>query len=76
VPDPDAVKAAIADGSGFIALPRRPRAEEPAPDTPVLLHAPTARPSDTRFPTQRHGTSGNPHVALVRDHLFQAARDW
>ncbi|MEV7739656.1 LysR family transcriptional regulator [Streptomyces sp. NPDC088921] len=76
MPDLNAVKAAVAGGTGFTVLPRYLCAEELRSGTLVLLHDPEDPPINTSFLVQRPGTSGNPHVALVRDHLLQAARDW
>src|SRR3954469_4319868 len=76
MPDLNAVKAAVAGGTGFTVLPRYLCAEELRSGTLVLLHEPDDPPINTSFLVQRPGTSGNPHVALVRDHLLQAARDW
>lgn len=76
MPDLNAVKAAVAGGTGFTVLPRYLCAEELRSGTLVLLHDPEDPPINTSFLVQRPGTSGNPHVALVRDHLLMAARDW
>lgn len=76
MPDLNGVKAAVAGGTGFTVLPRYLCAEEMASGALVLLHDPDDPPINTAFLVQRPGTSGNPHVALVRDHLLQAARDW
>jgi DNA-binding transcriptional LysR family regulator len=76
MPDLNAVKAAVAGGTGFTVLPRYLCVEELRSGTLVLLHDPDDPPINTSYLVQRPGTSGNPHVALVRDHLLQAARDW
>ncbi|MFF7523229.1 LysR family transcriptional regulator [Streptomyces pseudovenezuelae] len=76
MPDLNGVKAAVAGGAGFTVLPRYLCAGELASGALVLLHDPDDPPINTGFLVQRPGTSGNPHVALVRDHLLQAARDW
>jgi DNA-binding transcriptional LysR family regulator len=76
VPDLNGVKAAVVGGTGFTVLPRYLCAEELASGALVLLHDPDDPPINTAFLVQRPGTSGNPHVAQVRDHLVQAARDW
>ncbi|NEA98987.1 LysR family transcriptional regulator [Streptomyces sp. SID13726] len=76
MPDLNAVKAAIAGGVGFSVLPRYLCTEELASGALVLLHDPDDPPINTAFLAQRPGTSGNPHVALVRDHLLRAAADW
>ncbi|MFJ4201026.1 LysR family transcriptional regulator [Streptomyces sviceus] len=76
MPDLNGVKAAVVGGTGFTVLPRYLCTEELTSGALVLLHAPDDPPINTGFLVQRPGTSGNPHVALVRDHLLQAARDW
>ncbi|HEY9372030.1 LysR family transcriptional regulator [Streptomyces sp.] len=76
MPDLNAVKAAVAGGAGFSVLPRYLCAAELASGALVALHEPDDPPINTGFLVQRPGSSGNPHVALVRDHLLEAARDW
>ncbi|CAM5661058.1 LysR family transcriptional regulator [Streptomyces griseorubiginosus] len=76
MPDLNAVKAAVVGGTGFTVLPRYLCAAELASGSLVLLHDPEDPPINTSFLVQRPGTSGNPHVAVVRDHLLAAARDW
>ncbi|MER6493599.1 LysR family transcriptional regulator [Streptomyces griseorubiginosus] len=76
MPDLNAVKAAVVGGTGFTVLPRYLCAAELASGSLVLLHDPGDPPINTSFLVQRPGTSGNRHVAAVRDHLLAAARDW
>jgi DNA-binding transcriptional LysR family regulator len=76
MPDLNAVKAAVAAGTGFSVLPRYLCAAELASGALVLLHDPDDPPINTAFLVQRPGSSANPHVALVRDHLLEIARDW
>ncbi|MFF7949583.1 LysR family transcriptional regulator [Streptomyces griseorubiginosus] len=76
MPDLNAVKAAVVGGTGFTVLPRYLCSAELASGSLVLLHDPEDPPINTSFLVQRPGTSGNPHVAVVRDHLLAAARDW
>ncbi|AYC43271.1 LysR family transcriptional regulator [Streptomyces griseorubiginosus] len=76
MPDLNAVKAAVVGGTGFTVLPRYLCAAELASGSLVLLHDPEDPPINTSFLVQRPGTSGNPHVAVVRDHLLAAASDW
>ncbi|MFC8362872.1 LysR substrate-binding domain-containing protein [Streptomyces griseorubiginosus] len=76
MPDLNAVKAAVVGGTGFTVLPRYLCAAELASGSLVLLHDPEDPPINTSFLVQRPGTSGNPHVTVVRDHLLAAARDW
>ncbi|MFF4633784.1 LysR family transcriptional regulator [Streptomyces griseorubiginosus] len=76
MPDLNAVKAAVVGGTGFTVLPRYLCAAELASGSLVLLHDPEDPSINTSFLVQRPGTSGNPHVAVVRDHLLAAASDW
>ncbi|SNX56494.1 DNA-binding transcriptional LysR family regulator [Streptomyces sp. TLI_55] len=76
MPDLNAVRAAVAGGTGFSVLPRYLCADELASGVLVLLHDPEDPPINTGFLVQRPGVSGNPHVAVVRDHLLRAAREW
>jgi DNA-binding transcriptional LysR family regulator len=76
MPDLNAVKAAVVGGTGFTVLPRYLCTGELASGALALLHDPDDPPLNTAFLVQRPGTFTNPHVALVRDHLLQAARDW
>ncbi|MFF5477568.1 LysR family transcriptional regulator [Streptomyces sp. NPDC012935] len=76
MPDLNGVKAAVAGGAGFSVLPRYLCAAELASGALVLLHDPDDPPINTGFLVQRPGSSGSPHVALVRDHLLEGARDW
>ncbi|MEG8277432.1 LysR family transcriptional regulator [Streptomyces sp. AHA2] len=75
-PDLRAVLALVAAGAGFSVLPRYLCAAELAGGALVLLDAPEDPPINTGFLVQRPGTPGNPHVALVRDRLLEAARGW
>jgi DNA-binding transcriptional LysR family regulator len=75
MPDLNAVKAAVLGGAGFSVLPRYLCAAELASGALVLLNDPDDPPINTGFLVQRPGASGNPHVALVRDHLLRAARE-
>ncbi|MGW3116755.1 LysR family transcriptional regulator [Streptomyces sp. NPDC001107] len=74
MPDLNAVKAAVAGGTGFTVLPRYLCTAELASGALVLLHDPDDPPINTAFLVQRPGASANPHVALVRDHLLEAVR--
>lgn len=73
MPDLNAVKAAVVGGTGFTVLPRYLCTTELASGTLVSLHDPDDPPINTAFLVQRPGATSNPHVALVRDHLLQAA---
>ncbi|MCQ4214399.1 LysR family transcriptional regulator [Streptomyces longispororuber] len=75
VPDLRAVKSAVVGGSGFSVLPRYLCAPELASGALVLLTDPEDAPINTGFLVQRPGSSTNPHVALVRDHLLRSARE-
>ncbi|MBO1332999.1 LysR family transcriptional regulator [Streptomyces sp. VRA16 Mangrove soil] len=74
VPDLRAVTAAVTGGAGFSVLPRYLCDAELARGDLRLLHAPEDAPINTAFLVQRPGSSANPHVTLVRDHLARAAR--
>ncbi|MFB8247126.1 LysR family transcriptional regulator [Streptomyces sp. NPDC055952] len=75
-PDLRAVLALVAAGAGFSVLPRYLCAAELDSGALVLLDAPEDPPINTGFLVQRPGAPGNPHVALVRDRLLEAAREW
>ncbi|WP_405577491.1 LysR family transcriptional regulator [Streptomyces sp. NBC_01092] len=75
MPDLNAVKAAVAGGTGFSVLPRYLCSAELSSGALVLLHDPDDPPINTGFLVQRPGSSSNPHVALVRDHLLETTRD-
>ncbi|MBM7170282.1 LysR family transcriptional regulator [Streptomyces sp. G44] len=75
MPDLRAVKAAVAGGAGFSVLPRYLCLDELASGSLVLLHDPEDPPINTGYLVQRPGSSDNPHVALVRDHLLASSRD-
>lgn len=76
MPDLNGVRAAVTGGAGFSVLPRYLCAAELASGALVLLHDPDDPPINTGFLVQRPGSSGSPHVALVRDHLLGSAPDW
>ncbi|MFI8521076.1 LysR family transcriptional regulator [Streptomyces sp. NPDC085481] len=75
VPDLRAVRAAVTGGAGFSVLPRYLCTAELASGALVLLHRPDDAPINTAFLVQRPGSSANPHVTLVRDHLIRSARE-
>ncbi|GGQ14337.1 LysR family transcriptional regulator [Streptomyces griseomycini] len=75
-PDLRAVLALAVAGAGFSVLPRYLCAGELARGALVLLDEPEDAPINTSFLVQRPGASDNPHVALVRDRLLEAARAW
>lgn len=74
VPDLRAVKASLVGGTGFSVLPRYLCLDELNSGALVLLNDPDDAPINTAFLVQRPGSSTNPHVALVRDHLLAVAR--
>ncbi|WP_369269218.1 LysR family transcriptional regulator [Streptomyces sp. R11] len=76
MPDLNGVRAAVTGGAGFSVLPRYLCAAELASGALVLLHDPDDPPINTGFLAERPGSSGSPHVTLVRDHLLGSARDW
>ncbi|MEU1018324.1 LysR family transcriptional regulator [Streptomyces sp. NPDC005898] len=75
MPDLRAVKAAVLGGAGFSVLPRYLCRDELASGDLVLLNDPEDPPINTGFLVQRPGSSDNPHVALVRDHLLASSQD-
>ncbi|QEV21627.1 LysR family transcriptional regulator [Streptomyces alboniger] len=75
MPDLRAVKAAVVGGAGFSVLPRYLCLDELASGALVLLNDPEDPPINTGYLVQRPGSSDNPHVALVRDHMLENARD-
>ncbi|MFE9774691.1 LysR family transcriptional regulator [Streptomyces sp. NPDC005931] len=76
VPDLRAVLAMVVAGAGFSVLPRYLCAGEVASGALVVLDEPEDAPINTGYLVQRPGASDNPHVALVRDRLLEAARTW
>ncbi|WMX43679.1 LysR family transcriptional regulator [Streptomyces roseicoloratus] len=76
VPDLRGVLAAVTAGAGFGVLPRYLCRAELAAGRLTALLDPEDPPINTSFLVQRPGTPDNPHVALVRDRLLRAARDW
>ncbi|TJZ58829.1 LysR family transcriptional regulator [Streptomyces piniterrae] len=76
VPDLRGVLSAVTAGAGFTVLPRYLCLAELSAGALVPLHEPEDPPINTGYLVQRPGSAGNPHVALVRDHLLQAARTW
>ncbi|MER5866514.1 LysR family transcriptional regulator [Kitasatospora sp. NPDC002040] len=76
VADLRGVLSAVTAGAGFTVLPRYLCAAELAAGTLVVLHEPAEPPINTGYLVQRPGAGGNPHVALVRDRIVRAARDW
>ncbi|MEU7169231.1 LysR family transcriptional regulator [Streptomyces morookaense] len=75
VPDLRAVKEAVVGGAGFSVLPRYLCADELLSGALVLLNEPDDPPINTGFLVQRPGSSMNPHVTLVRDHLLRSAHE-
>lgn len=76
VPDLRGVLAAVTAGAGFTVLPRYLCRDELASGALVALHEPQDAPINTGYLVQRPGASENPHVALVRERLLDAARAW
>ncbi|MEU6124733.1 LysR family transcriptional regulator [Streptomyces sp. NPDC047123] len=76
MPDLRAVRAAVTGGAGFSVLPRYLCLDELASGALALLADPDDPPINTGYLVQRPGSAENPHVALVRDHLLESARDW
>ncbi|MFI2207785.1 LysR family transcriptional regulator [Streptomyces sp. NPDC020192] len=75
VPDLRAVKEAVVGGAGFSVLPRYLCADDLLSGALVLLNEPDDPPINTGFLVQRPGSSMNPHVTLVRDHLLRSAHE-
>ncbi|MET9799163.1 LysR family transcriptional regulator [Streptomyces sp. NPDC006368] len=76
VPDLRGVLATVAAGAGFTVLPRYLCLDELASGALVPLHVTDDPPINTGYLVQRPGTSDNPHVARVRDHLLGLGRTW
>lgn len=76
VPDLRGVLAAVAADAGISVLPRYLCQDELASGAVVPLLEPADPPINTGFLVQRSGPADNPHVALVRDRLLEAARAW
>ncbi|NUK84499.1 LysR family transcriptional regulator [Streptomyces lunaelactis] len=76
VPDLRGVLSAVAAGAGITVLPRYLCQDELAAGTLVELLTPDDPPINTGYLVQRPGTSDNPHLTLVRDHLLSEARSW
>jgi DNA-binding transcriptional LysR family regulator len=76
MPDLRGVLAAVTAGAGFTVLPRYLCRDEFASGALVALHEPQDAPINTGYLVQRPGASENPHVALVRGQLLDAARAW
>ncbi|WP_409056283.1 LysR family transcriptional regulator [Streptomyces sp. SYP-A7185] len=76
VPDLRGVLSAVVAGAGFSVLPRYLCRDTLAAGALTLLHDPVDAPINTGFLVQRPGSTDNPHVALVRDHLVSSARAW
>lgn len=76
VPDLRGVLSAVTAGAGFTVLPRYLCRAELASGALVALHEPADPPLNTAYLVQRPGSTANPDVARVRDHLVRAARAW
>ncbi|MFI6008373.1 LysR family transcriptional regulator [Streptomyces sp. NPDC051243] len=76
VPDLRSVLTAVTVGAGWSVLPSYLCRTELASGALRLLHQPADPPINTAYLVQRPGNSTNPHVALVREHLLAAAKDW
>ncbi|MFG3497731.1 LysR family transcriptional regulator [Streptomyces sp. NPDC047928] len=76
VPDLRGALSAVASGAGFTVLPRYLCEGELASGALVPLYEPDDPPINTGYLVQRPGASDNPHVAVVRDLLLRAGRDW
>ncbi|OIK27266.1 LysR family transcriptional regulator [Streptomyces malaysiense] len=76
VPDLRGILAAVIAGIGWSVLPSYLCRAELADGTLRLLHRTDDPPINTGYLVQRPGTSANPDVTRVRDHLLAAARMW
>jgi DNA-binding transcriptional LysR family regulator len=76
VPDLRSVLTAVTAGAGWSVLPSYLCRSELASGALRLLHQPEDPPINTAYLVQRPGTSNNPHVTLVREHLLAAAKAW
>ncbi|GAA1555895.1 LysR family transcriptional regulator [Actinomadura kijaniata] len=76
VPDLRGVRSAVVAGAGFAVLPRYLCLAELASGALVPLHEPDDPPINTVYLVRRPGSERNPHVAVVRDLLLHAAREW
>ncbi|MDH6709000.1 DNA-binding transcriptional LysR family regulator [Kitasatospora sp. MAA19] len=74
VPDLRAVLAAVTAGAGWSVLPGYLCRSELASGALRLLHQPADPPINTAYLVRRPAGSANPHVALVRERLLDAAR--
>jgi DNA-binding transcriptional LysR family regulator len=76
VPDLRSVLTAVTAGAGRSVLPGYLCQSELASGVLRLLHQPEDPPINTAYLVQRPGSSTNPHVTLVREHLLSAAKTW
>ncbi|MEU5537733.1 LysR family transcriptional regulator [Streptomyces sp. NPDC020362] len=76
VPDLRSVLTAVTAGAGWSVLPSYLCRSELASGALLLLHQPEDPPINTAYLVQRPGSSTNPHVTLVREHLLAAAKIW
>ena len=76
VPDLRGVLAAAIAGAGITVLPRYLCRDEFASGALVALHEPQDAPINTGYLVQRPGAFENPDIALVREHLLEAAHAW
>lgn len=76
VPDLRSVLTAVTVGAGWSVLPSYLCRSELASGVLRLLYQPEDPPINTSYLVQRPGSSTNPHVTLVREHLLAAAKTW
>ncbi|MFI9150080.1 LysR family transcriptional regulator [Streptomyces sp. NPDC053367] len=76
VPDLRAVLAAVVAGAGVSVLPRYLAAPALAAGDVVQLHHPEAAPLNTLYLAVRRGAPAGPALAVLRDRLQRAAREW
>jgi DNA-binding transcriptional LysR family regulator len=76
IPDLRSVLTALTAGAGWSVVPSYLCRTELASGALRLLHQPEDPPINTAYLVQRPGSSINPHVTLVREHLLAAAKTW
>lgn len=76
VPDLRAVLAVVEAGAGISVLPRYLAGPALAAGTVAQLHEPEFPPLNTLYLATRRGATAGPALAVVRERLQAAAREW
>ncbi|MBT2422514.1 LysR family transcriptional regulator [Streptomyces sp. ISL-22] len=76
VPDLRAVLAVVEAGAGISVLPRYLVGPALTAGTVAQLHEPEFPPLNTLYLATRRGAPASPALAVVREHLQGAAREW